>query len=231
MQQKPTPYFQSINTPLLDIMPTDAGVVLEIGCASGALGAAYKRRYPDCRIYGVEIDPKSAAEAAERLDAVLCGAVESMDLNFLQGRVDCLVYGDVLEHLVDPWAVLASQVALLRPGGKVCACIPNVQYWAVLECLMLGDWTYRDHGIMDETHLRFFTLKSVMTMFAAAGLHIDKVVGLNQERAPFLQFCDKIRPALRSFGIDEKLYFEHAEPLQFIVSASLAEPDGGVDDK
>ena len=72
--------------------------------------------------------------------------------------MDCLVFGDVLEHLVDPWAVLARLARLVCDGGQILACIPNVQHYSVIVSLLRGKWDYQDEGLLDRTHLRFFTL-------------------------------------------------------------------------
>lgn len=213
-------YYGNLNEALLDAIPAEATLVLEIGCGTGALGAAHKARRPDCRVYGIELHASSAAMAADRLDMVICGAVEALDLAFLEGRVDCLVYGDVLEHLADPWTLLARHRALLTPRGRVVASIPNVQHWTLLTHLLRGQWTYSDHGILDDTHLRFFTHDSIVALFDRAGLTIERTLGLLSAPVQAASFAAMLAPALASLGIDAARFEQTISPLQFLVSAT-----------
>ena len=118
---------------------------------------------PAWALVGDRVVPDAAQSAQGVLDAVLCADIETLDdaaLDaFLEGRPvpDVLVFGDVLEHLRDPLAVLRRLVDRLAPGGTVAACIPNIGHWSVIASLMAGEWTYTDSGLLDRTHLRFFT--------------------------------------------------------------------------
>src|SRR5919112_954782 len=96
------------------------------GCASGALGAALKARQ-DCEVVGIESDPSYARDAEERLDRVICADLNTFDEDL--GRFDCLVAADVLEHLVDPWAVLARWATALEPGCRAVISLPNARHW------------------------------------------------------------------------------------------------------
>jgi 2-polyprenyl-3-methyl-5-hydroxy-6-metoxy-1,4-benzoquinol methylase len=219
-EEKPPGYYDGINVGLLDSIPADAKLVLEIGCGSGRLGAAYKQRNPDATYCGVEIVEDVAKEAAKHLDRVICASAESVDLSDLDGKIDCLVYGDVLEHLVDPWSTLKTHAAMLRPGGRVFACIPNIQHWTLLQHLLQGHWVYSDHGLLDSTHLRFFTLSSLGPMFAAAKLRIDNVIGMQVNRDAALVFLAKMRPALPNLGVSEDAFMRGISALQYLVAAT-----------
>ena len=98
--------------------------------------------------------------------------LRTLGLSEEQPSVDCLVFGDVLEHLVDPWAALTRLSRLVREGGQVLACIPNVQHYSVIVNLLRGKWDYQDEGLLDRTHLRFFTLSGIQDLFAKAGLRV-----------------------------------------------------------
>lgn len=144
--------------------------VLDIGCASGDLGRVLKSR--GCNVAGVELDP-GAAELAERvLDEVLIGDVGELDLikHFGKESFDVVVFGDVLEHLPDPVAVLRRVLPLLTKPGAVVASIPNVAHGSVRLSLLSGRFDYRPLGLLDSTHLRFFTRGSVHSVFREAGL-------------------------------------------------------------
>ena len=220
MIPKDAGYYGNLNVALLDAIPPEAALVLEIGCGDGQLGAAHKARHPACRVYGVELHPAAATIAAGRLDMVICGAVETLDLDGLRGQVDCLVYGDVLEHLVDPWSVLARHRSLLSPGGMVVASIPNVQHISLLQHLLRGGWTYSDHGILDDTHLRFFTLDSIRALFDRAGLAIERTVGLHTAPQQSAAFVSMLAPVLAALGVDPQRLQQTISPLQYLVSAS-----------
>ena len=100
-------YPDNANHDLLERIPLSAGVVLDVGCNTGALGAAYRRFNPRARLLGIEKDPVAAERAAHRLDQVAVVDVEQDPLPFTLDRpIDCIVYGDIIEHLRDPWAVL-----------------------------------------------------------------------------------------------------------------------------
>jgi 2-polyprenyl-3-methyl-5-hydroxy-6-metoxy-1,4-benzoquinol methylase len=158
---------------LFALVPGDARRVLDVGCATGALGAALKAERPDRVVVGVEIDAEMAAVAEERLDTILVQPVEQALETFGDARFDCVVCGDVLEHLVDPWAVLRGLVTLLDEGGVVVASLPNVAHLdTVVHLVFRRRWPYRVRGIHDETHLRFFALANVRELFGQAGLEV-----------------------------------------------------------
>jgi methionine biosynthesis protein MetW len=161
------------------LVPAGATRVLDLGCASGALGAALKQRQ-DCEVVGVELDPGYAADAARRLDRVVRGDLDVLaasdealaDL----GRYDCVVAADVLEHLRDPWLVLGRLVPLLEPGGACVVSLPNVRHWETFWQLgVRGTWPRRSTGIFDATHLRWFTLRDAWVLLADAGLDVEAV--------------------------------------------------------
>ncbi len=155
-------------------VPGDARRILDLGCSSGALGAALKTRQ-DCHVLGVERDPDYAARAQEHLDQVLVADLETLDFTHLP-EVDCLVCGDVLEHLVDPWRVLRAAVGRVRLGGAVVVSLPNVRYWETFWQLGVhGTWPRRSVGIFDRTHLRWFTLRDAHALLDQAGCDVEAV--------------------------------------------------------
>lgn len=163
-------YYEWERPELLPLVPSGARNVLELGCAAGAFGAALKRAR-DCRVTGVELTPDVARRAAERLDRVIVGDCEALDLTALLGgeRFDCLVAADVLEHLHDPLRVLQRLRGFVTPDATLVASFPNVRHYSVLAGLVTGHWTYADAGILDRTHLRFFTRREFARLLHEAG--------------------------------------------------------------
>jgi methionine biosynthesis protein MetW len=161
------------------LVPPGARRVLDLGCASGALGAALKRRQR-CEVVGIEIDPAYAADARDRLDRVVQADLEELarrdDLREELGTFDCLIAGDVLEHLADPWSVLRRLAGLVAPGATVVVSLPNVRYWHTFWALgVRGTWPRDDFGVFDRTHLRWFTLRDAKAMLRDAGLTVETV--------------------------------------------------------
>jgi 2-polyprenyl-3-methyl-5-hydroxy-6-metoxy-1,4-benzoquinol methylase len=155
------------------LVPLEATRILDLGCSSGALGAALKARQ-DAEVVGVEMDQMYASAARERLNRVveadleeLFSASGSSDL----GRFDCLIAADVLEHLVDPWTLLCRAGAVLDQGASAVISLPNVQHWETLfQVGIRGTWPRRPEGIFDGTHLRWFTLQDAYALLRQAQL-------------------------------------------------------------
>lgn len=160
------------------LLPPSVTRVLDFGCSNGALGAELKARRPGIRVCGVEMDRAMAEEARAKLDEVVEGDLErtNLSLQFSAASFDALIFADILEHLVDPWTVLGRSTELLEPGGYAVISLPNVRHISTLTSLVLRDrWPYRDRGIHDRTHLRWFTLKNAKELVASAGLELLRV--------------------------------------------------------
>ncbi len=231
------------NPELLEKIPLTAGVVLDVGCGAGALGAAYLRRNPKARVLGIERDAGLAAQAALRLSEVVCGDVEAAPMPFVvPAGLDCIVYGDILAHLADPWGVLAAQVGYLNPEGTVLVCMPNIEHWSLAARLLTGTFDYEDSGLLSRAHLRWFTPRMMGEALRQAGLQLADVAPRPAARAPAERFVTAITPGLEAIGVDPAEYLNRAAPLQFIwrarrqgperleLSATMLAPLGGVSD-
>lgn len=143
--------------------------VLDVGCATGYLARALREQ--GCRVSGVEYDAVAAAEAEPALDELVVGDLEQLDLNdaFAGARFDVIVFGDVLEHLRDPLPVLRSVRDLLSPGGAVVISVPNIAHGDVRLSLLQGRFRYRSLGLLDNTHVHFFTRSSLRDFLRDAG--------------------------------------------------------------
>ncbi len=147
--------------------------ILDVGCAEGFTGYELKKRGIASEVVGIEFNPNAAKEACSRLDHVVCGDLENLSLEgslFAHESFDYIICGDVLEHLRDPWTQLVRLKSLLKHDGKIIISLPNVRYWSVLIPLLFhGEWRYTDAGILDRTHLRFFTKKTALALCQQAG--------------------------------------------------------------
>ena len=151
----------------------DGARVLDVGCATGYLAAELSRR--GCTVVGFEVDPASAALAEASCEAVVVGDIESeADRERIPGEFDVILLGDVLEHLKDPWEALPAMRSLLAPGGVVVASIPNVAASPVRLSLLRGSFEYTETGLLDRTHLRFFTRASVRDLVHSAGFVVER---------------------------------------------------------
>jgi SAM-dependent methyltransferase len=157
-----------------ELVPPHTQALLDVGCGTGRLGGSLKTLGIP-RVVGVELNPRAAAEARVMLDEVVVADIEKDPLPFADGSFDCSVYGDILEHLVDPWTTLHSQRRLLTPAGAVVVSIPNVAYWRNVLDILRGRWEYTASGTLDATHLRFFTWAGIEQLLDQAGYRVERV--------------------------------------------------------
>ena len=138
--------------------------VLEIGCGTGATLLQIKRKFPNAQVYGLELQEEVVKWGAKLLP-IVCGNVEDRKLDYPDAFFDYIIMGDVLEHLVNPEDTLAYLKKFLKKKGYVLTSIPNIQHFTVILPLLFGEFEYVNSGVLDRTHLRFFTLKSILNMF------------------------------------------------------------------
>jgi 2-polyprenyl-3-methyl-5-hydroxy-6-metoxy-1,4-benzoquinol methylase len=154
--------------------------VLDVGCGSGAFSRLIKSSYLS-ETWGIEPDPESYITSTKSLDNAFCGTFESTFKNLPKRYFDAIFFNDTLEHTIDPRFCLEQAIELLAPAGKVYASIPNFIFADNLaEIILSRDWQYKDSGILDKTHLRFFTRKSMIRLFDLAGYKVEKVKPLTK---------------------------------------------------
>ena len=219
-----TPVHQNYNPDLLKLMPAGARRVVEVGCSSGALAREYKRLNPAVHYTGIEIVPAYAEMAREHCDRVIDVDIEQVPVEQLRTdfEADCWVFGDVLEHLYDPWVLLKKIHGSMDRGGCVVACIPNAQHWSVQARLSIGDFRYQDSGLFDRTHIRWFSRVTMLEMFRNAGFVVDagkaRVFNEPQREA----FLPVIRAMATAAGADANVAVEDSKALQYVFRASVA---------
>lgn len=174
-------YFQLVRDDVAALVPHDCHTILEIGSGFGALGRALMSRQP-CTVDGVEINQAASVHLGGQYRRFWIGDVEQIELEGAKPEYDCLLFPDVLEHLVDPWTTLRRLSEYLTPGGVVVASIPNVRNLALLYRLIVqGAWDYEESGLLDRGHLRFFTCKSIAELFRQSKLTIE-TWSMNRDR-------------------------------------------------
>jgi len=207
---------------LIESIKEAHGKVLEIGCGAGATGLLVKQKFPDTIYVGLELNEKAADIAKTRLDKVITANIEQANLEQFgieKGSFDMIICADVLEHLYDPWKVLHTLRDYLKPNGKVLASIPNTQNIGLILQLLSGNWTYMKYGLLDATHIRFFTLKEIYTLFSSTGYQIinwHSILQRNIEQERWPKDIDFGRIVLRDVTKEEAIMFY---TFQYIVIA------------
>jgi 2-polyprenyl-3-methyl-5-hydroxy-6-metoxy-1,4-benzoquinol methylase len=170
--KKDSDYYTMFKWWMLPHIQDGPNVILDLGCASGIMGRKLLEAGKAREMVGAEIFPAAAAEAEKTYRKVYVGDVEEMELDY-KNYFDYVICGDVLEHLKDPYKVMQRIYKWLKPGGKLLVCLPNVRnYHVVRDLVFHGRWEYVAAGVMDKTHLRFFTLSSCRSMVEEAGFKV-----------------------------------------------------------
>jgi 2-polyprenyl-3-methyl-5-hydroxy-6-metoxy-1,4-benzoquinol methylase len=163
---------------VLHLVPDYARKILDFGCSVGTLGEQIKQKFKSAEITGIEFDEQMAEVAKEKLDRIIIEDIDKIKLEdyLAPNYFDCIIFADTLEHLKNPWDVLKDSLTFLNSNGVIIASIPNVRHYSTIASLLLkGYWPYRERGIHDRTHLRFFALKNIRGMFRDAGLKIIRI--------------------------------------------------------
>ncbi len=157
--------------------------ILDIGCGTGILGKYFKENQ-NCKVYGVEINESAYQAAIINLDNVLKGNVESIDLKYPDNFFDVVIMGDVVEHLISPVDTINKIMPFLKIGGTIYITVPNVRHWSVIKNLLFFDlWEYDTWGILDFTHLRFFTKKSITNLFQRNNIYVKSASRMIQKKS------------------------------------------------
>jgi SAM-dependent methyltransferase len=187
-------YFNSIPSKvLLSHMnaPKEAPIcVLEVGCDCGANLLWIKNQYPNAKLYGLEINPASARIAASFAE-VRTGNIEERSMDWGDLRFDYIIFGDVLEHLHDPAGALAYCRDFLAEDGRILLSVPNLMHYSVMRDLIKGNFTYQDMGLLDRTHIHFFTRKELLHMLSETGYQVEELHMALQEEIEDSEESDK----------------------------------------
>ena len=231
-------------TPVADLLhriPLSARVVLDVGCGRGDLGGAYRRLNPTARLLGIEANPEAAAIARTRLHEV---AVADPALDFLPFDVpegiDAIIYGASLQAMDEPFQALRQHAQHLTANGMMLICVPNIEHWSFALRLFRGNWNYEREGLLDHSHLRWFSREGMSRSLSEAGLVPCDVFPRVFDGDQAQVFVSNLAPGLRTLGIDPEEYLRRAGPLQYvwrvkkepqrrmIVAGNMLPPIGGV---
>ncbi len=207
-----------VNHDILKLLPPDAKVIVGIGCGTGSTGREYKQVNPHCQYIGIERDRKKAQIAVDRLNWVTFADIEEIaadSLDIAPGTVDCLIFGDLLPYLKHPWQILEQYSALLHPKGQLFASIPNVQYWRRIVNLLRGHWENPD-GKMQH----WFTLESIKSLFAGAGLQVYELQGKGHKTETFVRFQQLLHPMVKALELTSSNFATETGAEYYIVRST-----------
>ncbi|MEA2732174.1 MAG: hypothetical protein QOF70_6649 [Acetobacteraceae bacterium] len=223
---------------LLSRIPLSARTILDVGCGTGTLAAAYRAMNPKARLFGIEADPVAAALAAVHMHQVATTDPETDPLPFdAPDGIDCIIYNDILEHLSDPWGLIRRHAEVLSSDGVMLIRVANAEYWRLTEHLLRGTWRDDDQPA---ARLRWFNLDSMRENLTRAGLTLCDVTTLEPDGEAVARFAASLALGLEALEIDPRDYAKRAapshlilrvrrEPCQrMILAGNMLSPVGGV---
>lgn len=219
-------YFEHVRSELLDLFARPPRHFLDVGCGTGSTAMEARRRFPNAVVDGIEYSPVAAAVAAGRLHHVHQGDVGTMDfgaLGYAPGSIDGLLLADVLEHLYNPWDLLVRIRPYLSADAQIVASIPNARNLVLLNELASGNFSYEPAGLLDVTHIRFFTRHEIHKMFDETGYDVRAWVASRDGRIPPLAQAEGSvnldLPAVTLKNLDAEAILE-LTTIQFFVQAT-----------
>lgn len=216
---KQTPPSNFYNVDLFKMIPPNARRVVEVGCMHGAMAQAVRGQFPDVDYTGIDIDPDYAQVASAHCQRTFSADIERIDAAQWDSLFpsNCWIFGDCLEHLRDPWEILRKIRRRIDADGCLVTCIPNAQHWTLLSKLATGLFRYEDSGLLDRTHIRWFTRITMLEMFADTGWKVE--AGVSRAFPPQPQqeaHLDAIRRLALAGGGDPQQATQDATVFQYV---------------
>ena len=213
-----TPAHTAVNLDVLVLIPPSARRIVEVGCMHGALAAAHRKKQPEAHYVGIDIDADYAAAAAVHCSQTMAANIETMDDTAFAALFpsDCWIFADCLEHLRDPWRVLQRVRKMIAHDGSVLVCLPNAQHWSVQWRLASGQFRYEDSGLMDRTHLRWFTRITLLEMFQQTGWRVEQGLSRNLNSPQQPKMLDAVRAFANAMGLDPEVAAQDATAFQYV---------------
>ncbi len=182
-ENKPDGYYNDDREEMLFFLPKDAKKVLDVGCGNGIFAASIKKEN-NAEVWGIELMEDEILKAENILDKSFAGPCEDHIDSLPDNYFDAIYFNDILEHLVDPYDVLERIKSKLSSNGVVISSIPNIRcHYIIMPLFFKKEFEYQDFGILDRTHLRFFTKKSIKNMYLNLGYEIVDHVGINRSKS------------------------------------------------
>jgi len=204
ISEKPIGYYDGTRDDMLKYIPEGVKKSLDLGCGTGGFSSLLREKL-NIETWAIEINEKAAEKAASKLDKVIFGDATESLTKIPDNYFDCIILFDIIEHLNDPYTMLNSIKTKLSDTGVVVASIPNIRYYRTfIQLVIHGNWDYKDQGVLDRTHLRFFTKKSIVKMFNSLNYSIIKMEGIHPTSSKNFRILNAI---LLNFIADVK--FKH----------------------
>lgn len=218
MTTSPSTYYSNRRPEMKPFLPSAYERVLEVGCGEGAFRSITS---PDCEYWGVEVHPNHSEKASAVMDKVLTGGYFDVAGQLPSNFFDLVVCNDIIEHLEDHDRFLQDIRFRMQEGACLVASVPNVRYYKnLLELLFLKDWRYREEGILDRTHLRFFTEKSLRRTLEQHGFRVEKFAGINSANTDLWRMTGLQRTVF--FSLVRLMTFNSWQDIQFLQFAFRA---------
>lgn len=216
---KSADYFEWSRMEMLPFVPSNCRRVLHVGCGGGTFGESLKRTRK-VEVWGVEPVRSAAQKAARKLDHVIEGPFNP-ETGLPAGTFDCVIFNDVLEHMLAPEEALRYARVLLTPGGVVVASIPNIRSFpTVWQLIFHARWEYEDAGVLDKTHLRFFTKSSIVNMFEREEYALESISGINA----YIGTPKTGRRLWMAYRLANALFLGKLDDMKFLQFAVVARP-------
>lgn len=204
---KPEKYFVEWRKEIVPLIKEPVDTLLDLGCGAGETSFELKKMGLVKKVTGIEAFQGAAAIARTKLDHIVEADIDKLDWNSLEGPFDMVLALDILEHLVDPWTTLDNVTKILKPGGSIVTSIPNIQHYSVVfPLLFMGEWRYAEEGLLDSTHLRFFTYKTAIQLMTSTGLKVEAIEYNGMRKGSVTDWINKLTLGLfRNFFIFQVL--------------------------
>ncbi|MCL9634731.1 glycosyltransferase [Bacillus zanthoxyli] len=216
-------YFFHSRPEIIELVPMEAKKILDIGCGAGAVGMELLNRQP-CKLYGVELNSFIGSIANKHYERVDTIDIEALDLPYTANFFDIIILADILEHLKNPWKLIEKLSTYLKPSGSIICSIPNISHAEAIFPLLRGEWNYVDAGILDRTHLRFFTPKTAQSLFPSSLFHIQSQTYNYVEVDNNVKiFLNEVSYLAEKFGFSLGQLSENAQIYQILIHAQKKE--------
>ncbi len=173
--EKDNSYYDLVREEILDLIPGSTKHLLDVGCGMGTISSMAKKKFNIDEVIGIEKFENAASIASTKLDKVICGDIETLQLEYNNNYFDCILCADVFEHLINPENVIRKLHNLLSDNGVMITSLPNIRHIVPLLKIIFDRLEHEESGVLDKTHLHFYTLHTMKKMFTETGFEIQRI--------------------------------------------------------